>query len=128
MKKKIVGTTVVFTFEDGVPELVFDSAAASEKVRTRAMLHGFSARLGDNAAITKSTDNGYKVTEAMRRAAVAELADHYTTGTEAWDVGAGTRKAPQNAAILSVAAKLGVNYEEAEAYVANMAIADLIGE
>lgn len=121
MKKTIdnAAGTVTFTF-DGEAPVVFNVASASETVRNHAMLHGFAARLGDNAAITKSADNGFTVTEAMRREAVLELAEHYATGTGDWNLraAAAPKRPAMNATILAIATKLGISYEAAQARVA----------
>ena len=133
MKKAIneQARTITFTFDEasGLAPVVFDPAKASAANREYAVLHGFAARLGDNAAIPKSKDNGFTVTEAMRRAAVVELAEHYESGAEAWNVRAsGTRAAAQNPTILAIAAKLGVTYEAAQAKVAEAFLAELGGD
>jgi hypothetical protein len=88
------------------------------------------ARLGDNAAISRNQPDGtvITVTEAMRREAVLELANHYASGTDDWNIG-GTRArkpAPQNATILKVATARGITYEQAEAYIAEKFMGELI--
>lgn len=128
MKKAISGNTITFTF-DGLEPVVFDTTATSAAVRERATIHGFMARLGDNAAISRNQPDGsvITVTEAMRREAVLELANHYASGTEDWNIGGRTRKpAPQNATILKVAAARGITYEQAEAYIAEKFMGELI--
>lgn len=123
MKKAINGTTITFTFECDVPPLTFDAARTSAAVREHAIMHGFLQRLGDAAAIPKTEENGYTVTETMRREAVAELAAHYESGTESWNLRATSgRAAKQNPAIVALAAALGKTYAEAEAHIANLAI------
>ena len=129
MKKTIdaVAQTITFTF-DGEAPVVFNAASASETVRQHAMLHGFAARLGDNAAITKSAENGFTVTEAMRRDAVLELAEHYATGTGEWNVrtAAAPKRPAMNATIAAIATKLGITYEQAQARVAEQFLADMM--
>lgn len=126
MKKVIVGTTVVFKF-DGLPDVVFDAAKVSGKNREYAMMHGFAARIGDNAAIQKSAENGYVVTEGMRREAVLELVDHYHGKSEEWSPkkASGPRAAPQNPFVAELAKRLGVTYDEAMAKVAAQAMAEM---
>ena len=60
MKKVInaVAQTVTFTFEDGLAPIVLAMAQVNPANTTYAMLHGFAARVGDNAAIQKSAENG----------------------------------------------------------------------
>ena len=133
MKKAIneVTRTITFSFDaaSGLAPVTFDPAKASAANQAYAVLHGFAARLGDNAAIPKSKENGFTVTEAMRRDAVLELAEHYESGAEVWNVKAsGTRAAAQNPTILAIAAKLGVTYEAAQAKVAEAFLAELGGD
>lgn len=125
--KKLIDTTaqtVTFTFE-GLEPVVLRMAQVSPTCATHAMLHGFSARIGDSAAIQKAAENAYTVTEGMRRAAVEEMVAHYASGTEDWNLRAAARKAPQNPTILAIAAKLGCTYEEAQAKVADAFLAEL---
>jgi hypothetical protein len=92
------------------------------------MMHGFAARIGDNAAIQKSAENGYVVTDAMRREAVLELVTFYEdeNNTE-WNVkrASGPRAAPQNQFVAELAKRLGVTYDEAMAKVAAQAMAEM---
>ena len=123
MKKAINGSLITFTFEGDVPPLVFNAALTHQTVREHSSMHGFMARLGDSAAIPKTEENGFNVTEAMRREAVAELVAHYESGTESWNLRTGATKTPkQNPAIAALAMALGKTYAEAEAHIANLAI------
>lgn len=131
MKKaiNIEAGTITFTFE-GLEPIVFNPSAMHEANRTYAMLHGMAARLGDNAAITKSAENGFKVTEGMRREAVMELVEHYLSGSPEWSPrakGEG-RKASLNPAIAQLATKLGKSYAEAEAWFNARLMAELTGD
>jgi len=121
MKKSVSGHLITFTFEGDLTPIVFDASNVNTSIREHAIMHGFMARLGDAAAIPKSETNGFTVTEAMRREAVLELAEHYQSGTDAWNLRASTTKAPkQNPAILALATALGKTYAEAEAHIANL--------
>jgi hypothetical protein len=116
MKKTInvEARSISFTFEDGLEPVTIGLAQLEPANVTYAALHGLSARLGDNAAISKSAENGFKVTEAMKREAVMELVTHYTSGSKDWSPKA--KAAPKvafNPAIAAIAAKLGKSYEEA---------------
>ena len=124
MKKSIdVKThTITFTF-DGLAPVVFDADKANDDIRDYAMLHGFQARIGDNAAIARK-DAGGTVTEAMRREAVLELVAHYESGASEWALKA-TRAAPQNPTILAIAAKLNISYVEAEAEIQRRMLAEI---
>ena len=127
MKKTIdaVARTVTFTF-DGLAPVIFGLGTVSQQNQDYATLHGFAARIGDNAAIQKSADNGFKVTEAMRREAVLELTEHYASGSTDWSpVARKPKAAPQNATILAIAAKRGCTYAEAEAWIAEKMLAEL---
>jgi len=125
--KKVINTnaqTVVFTF-DGCEAVTLKMADVTPENATYAMLHGFAARIGDNAAIQKSAENGFNVTEAMRREAVLELVNHYASGSIEWNLKVAVRKAPQNPTILAIAAKMGLTYTEAEAEIQRRMLAEL---
>jgi hypothetical protein len=130
MKRKFNPTTntVHFTFDEGVPELVFDINKCSATVKAEMIGHGAIARIGDKAAIAKSAENSYTVTEAMRRANMVPLVEHYESGTGDWDMRAGPRAAPLNPAILKLAERLGKTYEEAQAWFAAKLEAELSAE
>jgi len=117
MKKVIntLGQSVTFTF-DGLDSITLAMADVSPENATYAMLHGFAARIGDNAAITKSAENKFTVTEGMRREAVQEMVTHYTSGSIDWNIKQAVRKASFNPAIQAIADKLGKSYEEAMAW------------
>jgi hypothetical protein len=125
MKKQIVGQVVTFTFDEGVAQVSFDCGLLSRENKEYAVPFAMGHRLGDNAAIAKSKENNFRVTEAMRRAAIVELIEHYQTGSVDWSPKAGTRKAPQNATILAIAVKRGCSYEQAEAYIAEKMLAEM---
>jgi hypothetical protein len=127
MKKAInvASQSVTFTFEGGLEAVTLNTHDVTAANQTYAMLHGFAARIGDNAAISKSADNGYVVTEAMRRDAVLELVGHYTSGSEDWNVKASARKAPLNPVFLAMAEKFNITYEEAMAKVSAQFLADV---
>ena len=117
--KKVINTaarTVTFTFDGELAPVVLDTAVVTQANRDYAMLHGFAARIGDNAAIQKSAENGYKVTEDMRREAVLELVNHYASGSTEWNVKAKAKAAPMNPHILAIAQKRNCTYEEAMAW------------
>lgn len=126
MKKAISadGTKVMFTFE-GLAPVEFDPTKASETNRNYAAMHGWMARIGDNAAIQKSAENGYVVTEAMRREAVLELVNHYHSGTVDWSPKQRVKTVAQNPHILAIAAKRGCSYEDAQAWFTAKLMAEL---
>ncbi len=127
MKKQIdaVAQTVTFSFDEGLDTITLSMRKVSPAVATYAMLHGFAARVGDNAAIAKKQADGsvITVTEEMRRNAVKELVDHYESGSAEWNTG--RKAAALNPAILALAEKLGKSYAEAQAYIVAKAVAEL---
>jgi hypothetical protein len=138
MKKEIIAATqtLEFSFDgwkngDGVivaPELApvrLHMSEVSPENATYAMLHGFAARIGDNAAIKKEASNNFTVTETMRRNAVLELVQHYQSGSKEWNVKASAKQAPLNPAIVNLAVKLGKSYAEAQAWFAAKLEAEL---
>jgi len=128
--KKTIDTatqTVTFTFTDLEP-VTLAMRDVSPANATYAMLHGFAARIGDNAAIAKTAENGFTVTEEMRRAEVENMVKFYANAENTdWNmrVAAGPRKAPQSPAIMALATALGMTYEQCQAKLANDAIAEM---
>ena len=127
MKKSIVGNLVRFTFDDGLESLEFDCNKLSITNRAYAVPFGMCHRLGDMAAIQKSAENKYTVTEAMRRAEVAAGIAQYNVA-ETWDMSKGARAAPMNPTILKIAAKFNITYEQAMVKVAEQFLADMAEE
>jgi len=130
MKKVInaVAQTVTFTFEGGLESIVLAMAQVNPANATYAMLHGFAARVGDNAAIQKSAENNYTVTEAMRREAVQELVDHYASGSADWSPKAKAKVEKLNPHIFAIAQKRNCTYEEAQAWFNAKLMAELEAE
>ena len=126
MKKVINATTqsVQFTF-DGLEPVTLNMSEVTPANATYAMLHGFAARIGDNAAITKSAENNFTVTEAMRRDAVLEMVNHYTSGSTDWNLKASARVAKLNPAIAKIAEMRGLTYEQAEIWIVERAMAEI---
>ena len=126
MKKVInaAAQTLTFTFE-GLASVTLNIHDMTAQNQDYAMLHGMAARIGDNAAIQKSAENGFNVTESMRREAVVEMIEHYTSGSTEWNLKVATRKSPQNPTIMAIAAKLGISYEGAEAEIQRRMLAEL---
>lgn len=129
--KKVINTiaqTVTFTFEGDLAPIVLAMSQVHPDNATYAMLHGFAARVGDNAAIQKSAENNYTVTEAMRREAVAELVDHYASGTADWSPKAKAKAEKLNPHIQAIAQKRNCTYEEAQAWFNAKLMAELEAE
>ena len=130
MKKVInaVAQTVTFTFEGGLEPIVLSMSQVNPANATYAMLHGFAARIGDNAAIQKSAENNYTVTETMRREAVSELVDHYASGSADWSPKAKAKAEKLNPHIMAIAQKRNCTYEEAQAWFNAKLMAELEAE
>jgi hypothetical protein len=128
MKRKIdlVAQTVTFTFDDGLDPVVFHADMASKANREYAKLHGFSARIGDNAAIARKTADGniQTITEAMRREGVVEMAQHLESGTAEWNMKS-ARGPSLNPTWLAIAEKRGVSYMQVAAERAAADLAEL---
>lgn len=115
--------TVTFTF-DGLDPVMLHNAALTDAVRTQAMYHGLVQKIGDAAAIPKSAENGFIVTEAMRRDAVQAMVGQLVGGN--WNAPTKTRAPARSPVIAALAAKAGITYEEMEAKLANADIAALL--
>jgi len=129
--KKVINAqaqTVTFTFEGELAPIVLAMSQVSPANATYAMLHGFAARVGDNAAIQKSAENNYTVTEAMRREAVAELVDHYVSGSADWSPKVKVKIEKFNPHIAAIAQKRNCTYEEAQAWFNAKLMAELDAE
>ena len=129
--KKVINEqarTVTFTF-DGLDAVIFDANKASTPNKEYAMLHGFAARIGDKAALQKNAENGFAVTETMRREMVSTMADYYHDETQmAWElrVAAGPRKPAINPTWAKMAELSGRTYETIAAEMAERDIAELM--
>ena len=116
---------VKFTF-DGLPDVVVFLAAMAVVNQSRMACAGISQRIGDNAAIMKGPENNYRVTETLRREAVVELADHYTSGSVDWSPKAAAKRPAQNATWAALAAARGVSYDTIAAEKAEADIRELM--
>lgn len=116
--------TIQFTFDDLEP-VTFNCHEVHDDLCIHAMMFGFTNKVKDTAAIKKCEDNHFTITESMRREKVVEMTEHLQGGGVEWNLKTSGRKAPQNTAILALAKALDKTYEEAEAHIAEMAIAEL---
>lgn len=130
MKKSVnvAAQSVEFKFDDGLAPVVLTLAEMSPENQTRMALHGIAARVGDHAAIQRSAENGFKVTEAMRRDAILEMQAHYHSSGKDWELKGKARAVPLNGTILAIAQKMNISYEEAQAKVAQTFLAEMSGE
>ena len=127
MKKVIdlAAGTVTFKFDGELEPVVVHGAKLSPTMKEYASLFGIGHRCGDNAAIQKSKENNYTVTEAMRREAVVEMADHMQAGGDDWDMKPSARRAPRDPFVQQIADKHGITYEQAQAKIQEMFLSEL---
>lgn len=125
MKKAISGTSVNFTF-DGLESISFDATRASAANRAYAEMHGWMARLGDAAALSrKDPKTGVitTITEAMRRAEIESLVAHYCSGDVDWNVKA--KSAAPNPFFIRLAEKRNCTYAEAQSWYQSKLLEDM---
>ena len=117
MKKQWNETTrkIDFTFNEGLDPISINVLDYPLSVQEMFPIHGALAKLGDSAAISKSEENKFTVTEAMRRAAILEMHQQLMNGDWNAKKGIGPKQHPS---ILKLAAKWGLTYEQAEAKIA----------
>ena len=126
-KPDTIAQTLTWTFEGELPAITLNIADMSVENRTYAVIHGMKQRITDNAAIARKnpkTGEIINVTEAMRHAAIAEMRDHYASGTSEWNLRASVAKSI-NPTIAAIATKRGCTYEEAEAFLAAQFLGEL---
>ena len=75
----------------GARPLVVDMNRLADAVRVRAAIHGMIQRVSDAAAIARTKENNYTVSAQERYDAMAELVEHYMTGTDQWRLRASER-------------------------------------
>lgn len=77
------GQVIVFHIK-GAGELRLDMATAHDKVRERAMIHGFIQKVSDRAAIPFNKETNQYATPAEKLEAMRGLVDHFMSGTDQW--------------------------------------------
>lgn len=124
MKKAIAGTQVKFTFE-GLEGVTFDATKASGANRAYAEMHGWQARIGDAAALSRKQADGtvVQITEAMRRDEVLAIVAHYESGGDSWTMGA--RAQAPNPFFIKLAEQRGCTVAEAAAWYQEKLLADM---
>lgn len=118
MKIKDGATARKFTceFEDNLDPITFDADLVHSVQHEQAEMYGWRVRMQRAAALSRTDAKGNvrTITEAMRRAEVLALRDHYHGGSPDWNMRAGA--APKiNPAIEAMARRLGIPYEAAAA-------------
>ena len=128
MKKTFNETTglIEFTFEGKLAPVTLDPTRLSGTTKETAFRHGLLQKMGDAAAIMKSAENNYTVTEAMRRAKVVAMADQLIE--HGWDAPAQSRAPAQSPVIAALAATAGVDYDTMAAKLANLDIKALMAQ
>ena len=116
MKKRIdmLTKSVIYTFDEGLDPVTQRLDAVTKPNQDYAALHGLAARTGDHAAISRSAENGFTVTERMRRAAIVEMVEHLSTSDD-WNMkpkGERVKTAEQIAALQAENAKLMAQLQE----------------
>lgn len=112
MKKTITGGIITYTFNDTLPPVVFDTAAANESRKASAIIAGFAATLTDAAALSRTMPDGSVrvITEALRHEAVKARAAFLADNTlQDWTQRT-VREIAQNPAWVALATAKGVDY------------------
>lgn len=76
-------TGIVFVVKD-VGESELKLAQVSEANKVRAVVHGFTQRCSDRAAISRDTKTGKPASAKDKFDAIDELVQHYNSGAEVW--------------------------------------------
>lgn len=112
----------------GIPApIVLKFGQLSESVRSEAMGYGMEVRLTRAAAIERDTKSGKPATAQEKYDAIARLAAHYATGTDAWAMasgGGGGLSADTKALIEALVRALGMTQDGAEEAVREMTTAE----
>lgn len=115
----------ICTFDDGLDPVSFDADLCHSAQHEQAEMYGWRVRMQRAAALSRTDAKGNvrTITEAMRRAEVLALRDHYHGGSADWNLRAGA--VPKiNPAIEAMARRLGISYEDA----AKRTIEDMLDE
>lgn len=100
----------------GAGEFTFDPSKAAEQHRRRAEQHGWIQRISDRAAIARDLETNLPATPAEKKARMAELAQHYESGSADWNLKGGGGGAG-SITIEAIARIKSVSYEVAEGFV-----------
>ena len=126
MKKVILPDNSGVRFEfDGLASYTLLTRDMAEVNRDRMACAGISQRVGDKAAIAKGPENGYKVTDAMRREAVVELGDFYKSGSLDWSPNAKAPRETFNPHIQTIAEARNCSYGEAQVWFVKKLLAEV---
>lgn len=119
MKRKINGSTIQFTFDNGLAGVTFNAGRASAATKAYAEMHGWNARIGDGAALSRKQKDGtvITITEQMRRDEIVRLVEHYESGTPDWELG---RKEFIDPRAVKLAEAKGISVNEAKVILAKI--------
>lgn len=79
------GQGLVFTVPN-VGKFEVRLGSLSQAIKDRATLHGMKQRISDKAAIPRNTTTGLSATPAEKFEAMRALAEHYSSGTDQWEL------------------------------------------
>lgn len=83
------GATIRFEVRGAGPDgaaatFDFNVDAVQDANRRRALIHGFTQRISDKAAISRDTATGRPASPLDKYNAMRKLADHYLSGADTW--------------------------------------------
>ena len=111
----------------GAGRVTFDPTKADAAMRARAELHGWEQRLRDAAAISRDDATGASASPADKMAAIKALVDHYESGATEWSM-RGAGGGGLSLTVEAIAKVKGIEYDQAEAIVADFAAKKYAGD
>lgn len=85
ISREVSGTLVIFRV-NGAGQTVLDLTKLHPNVASHALIHGMCQRVQDAAAISRDTKTGKPADPQTKLEAMAELVDHYNSGTAEWSL------------------------------------------
>ena len=110
-----------------LPDITLRYEQLSDAVRAEAFGYGMEARLTRAAALSRDTQTNKAAPPAAKHEAIKRLADHYASGTEAWEMassGGGGLSADTRVLIEALVRAFGLDAEVAEEQVRAMTTAE----
>lgn len=68
----------------GAGDTILELSRVAQSNKDRALIHGFVQRISDAAALSRNPQTGLPASPTDKLNAMAELVDHYMSGTEEW--------------------------------------------
>lgn len=87
--------TIVFRVRGVAEPIVFDPDKVSAVNRARAMIHGFTQRIADGAAMVRSTETGLAATPQDKADKMRRIAEHLMAGGDVWELRKAEGGAPE---------------------------------